>query len=287
MNKPKYIAWMGGGVRGCAHPGVLYALNQHGLDTEIEGSYGTSVGAIMAMCHSMEMPAMKIKKLLDDLDFSSLKDRGIVSDIWGLDYFGLYPGKVLLDWIREQIKSVTGNPDSTFEDFAKAGFLDLNVFACEMNTCSLKQFNAALTPKDKVSDGVISSASIPWFYEAHLVNGKFYRDGGMIKNYPVDAMDLDPEHPCMDMIGACFGLDTSMPDNGIKPGEYKKAIQSDFDLVLAAQYVAQMKYEAKLKRSIIIDTHGISATNFDITYQEKQLLFQSGRLGTEKKIAAT
>lgn len=268
---------MGGGVDGSAHPGALSVLEQAGV-LQLEKVAGTSAGAIMASLVAMKYNATQIKAIMDNTDMSKFKDGNWVQDIEGVNKYGLHPGVVFLDWIKTQIRIVTNNPTCTFADFRKYGFLDLHVFACNMNTCSLDEFCVDLTPNVAVCDAVRASMSIPWFFQAYKIGNQFYRDGGMMSNFPIDFADtngvINPE-----TIGVCFGYDTQVKDNGLKTGEYEKAVEADVALLMAAQYRSLQRNHINLSRSIMVSTHGISPTNFSLSPTEKETLYNAGRIG--------
>lgn len=266
---------------GICHAGVWKALEELELTQGITGVAGTSVGAIFATLASLRYTGDEIKAIVDQTDFSKFKDGTLFYEATHLRTFGLHPGKVFSDWMAGLIEAKTGNRNSTFADLRTKGCRDLTIYACNLNTRSITKFSALTTPNTPVIDAVDASKAVPGFFEAKEINGQIYADGGIAKNYPIDTWDN--VCPNEDTIGSRFDISPSSPDNGLKFGDYAKWVESVFETMLNSQYVAINDNPDNIRRSIVCNTHGISALNFDVDNSDKQILFQSGRVACFEK----
>ena len=270
--KPKQIAFMGGGVLGIAEAGAFSEIDI----SELQAVAGTSAGAINACLVAMKYTPAEIKAIINACNFASFKDANVFQAFTDLHNFGIYKGNAFLTWIKAQIKTKTGNELSTFADFNKAGFLDLSIYATNLNTKSVTKFSFATTPNVAVCDAVRCSMSIPLFFEANELNGQIYVDGGLCFNYPIETWD--GECPDMNTLGICFSISPISPDSGLKYGQYLKYVESMVESLLNSQYVALSENPDNLKRSIVIDSKGISPIDFDLSSAQQEILYQAGRL---------
>jgi NTE family protein len=150
--------------------------------------------------------------------------------------------------------------------------LDLSVFAVDLNTESLKVFNFENTPNVSVAHAVRCSMSIPLFFEPFYLpnDSHVYVDGGAMVNYPLNYF------PKEETIGIAFKPVESVPDNGLKKGQFKKYIKSLLSTLANSQSINFAHDKEAMSRSIIIDGLGYSAVNFDLTTKDKNILYGEG-----------
>ena len=82
----------------------------------------------------------------------------------------------------------------------------------------------------------------------------------------------------MNTLGICFSISPISPDSGLKYGQYLKYVESMVESLLNSQYVALSENPNNLKRSIVIDSKGISPIDFDLSSAQQEILYQAGRL---------
>jgi NTE family protein len=140
-------------------------------------------------------------------------------------------------------------------------------------------------PEDlNVADAVRMSMSIPFFYEpVTLKNFKTGRtsyivDGGLLSNYPVWLFDTENGPPSWPTIG--FKL--VEPDAG-EPADIKGPVS-----MLAALFGAMMEaHDARyiadhdFVRTVAIPTLGVRTTEFDISRERSEALYESGHKAAE------
>ena len=143
-----------------------------------------------------------------------------------------------------------------------------------------------IKPEDlSVVLAVRMSMSIPYFYEPiTLRNAKtnelsYTVDGGLLSNYPVWLFDTQgnvPEWPT-------FGFKLVEPGERIprKISGPISMLRSLFSTMMEAHDARYIKDE-NFVRTIPIPTLGVSTTEFDITKERSNALYQSGRQVAEK-----
>ncbi len=274
----KNLAFKGGGVLGTAYAGAFTVLEELGITKQLQKVAGTSAGAIMATLVALKYSAQEITHIINKTDFKQFLDKKNI--FREFTCYGLYAGDAFLQWIEAYIQEKTGKHEATFEDLMIADFLDLHVFACDLDTGDIERFCYDLTPEVKVCEAVRASMSIPGFFEAFKItrgDGHLLVDGGTVFNYPLTAFDEPCDCPNPETLGLYLSdVSKKRPSADIQydhPGAYLKAL---FNAALNAQDVSVKNNPEMLKRTIIIDDLGISAENFDIPPDEKIALFNSG-----------
>ena len=276
----KNLVFKGGGVLGIAYVGAIEALEESNVLSTIEKVAGTSAGAITAYLISLKYTSAEIKKIVNATDFKSFEDS--LNPVRLFTSYGLYKGDKFLSWIKKITTDKGLKENATFTDLKNAGFLDLHVFATDLNEKQLKRFSFLDTPNTIVVEAVRASMSIPLLFKAwKFTNSKpdnhIYVDGGMIYNFPMTVFDIDGKDN-LNTIG--FFLDNISGDNVINDLDYNhpaKFIGILFETLMDAQDINVKQDSEEESRTITIDDFGISSTNFSISNGDKTKLFNSGK----------
>jgi NTE family protein len=280
----KNLVFKGGGVLGICYAGAIEVLEQKNILSGIEKVSGTSAGAITALLVSLNYNSVDIKNIINSTNFSSFQDKFNPFRIF--TKYGLYKGDAILNWLKNIIKSKGVSENATFLDFKNAGFKDIYIFATSLNTNQLKEFSLNKTPNTVVVEAVRASMSIPLFFQAYQFKNSnpdddIYVDGGLVYNYPMSIFDTDIIN--QETLG--FFLTDIKADNSknlVKYNNIFNYLKNGVDSLLNSQYIDFMSDEEDVKRSVIIDSLGISPTNFKLTDNEKIELYNSGINSTIK-----
>lgn len=267
----KNLVFKGGGVRGIAYAGALSVLEEKGVLQNLQRTAGTSAGAITALLVALKYTAAEIHQIVGDLNFASLQ-HGL--NLFRLaERFGVYSNQHLMDWIDKVVSDKLGR-NASFAVMEARGFLDYHCIATAVNVQKAQGFNVKETPNLMVTDATVASMSIPGFFPKMTFPGLPYDyvDGGVVWNYPLTIFDNDgPPEETLGLYLHNFQDPPPIPSDGV----FHMAM-AVFQSALAAQDVDCNADPAVLKRTIMIDTLGISSTDFGISEQQKADLFQSG-----------
>ncbi len=163
------LALSGGGTRGFAHLGAIKALNEHGIMPDIIAgvSAGSIVGAMYADGEDAEeaLGALTSKRLFGFFEFMVPRS-----------------GLVKMTGFEKTLKSTL--KAKSFEELK----IPLKIFAVNINTAKLVRFD-----KGDLITAIKASCSIPIIFPPVEINGHYYLDGGIINNFPVDALRQDCE----------------------------------------------------------------------------------------------
>jgi NTE family protein len=160
------IVFSGGGARGFAHIGIVKALREAGIETDLVG--GTSMGAIMgggvALGWSIEEMTERFRRSF--VDVNPLRD-------YTLPIFSLVTGRKVSTLLHREFGDVT------IED------LPLPYFCV---TSNLTTGHSDVHRRGTLWRWLRASVAIPGVLPPVMVNGEVLVDGGTMNNLPVDAM---------------------------------------------------------------------------------------------------
>ena len=297
----------GGGVKGIGLAGAFSVLEEH--DFRPQNVAGTSAGAITAALIAAGYTATELKDVIFGMDFLKFRDTAWEDKFplvgKGVSIFkdlGIYEGRYFESWIGELLEAKGAK---TFAALATDEFGDdpryryrLQVIASDTTSHRLLVLprdadQLGIDPDElEIARAVRMSMSIPIFFEpvrfenpktgaAHVIV-----DGGMLSNYPVWLFDCDtaepPEWPT-------FGLLLVEPKPKVpieqrlpKPEHIANGPRG---LLAYVKSLAQTMMEAHDRlyveaadyaRTIPIPTLGVGTTEFEITPDRVQALYQSG-----------
>ncbi len=154
----------GGGVRGIAHIGAIKALEEVGiLPTHIAGtSAGAVVGALYAEGHSCE----EILEFFKNVDLFSFNT-----------YAFRKPGFVDSDKLFEVFKKYISH--DTFEGLKKRLFI---------TGTDILEGTAKVFHEGPLIKAILASAAYPGVFTPVNISGRYYVDGGILNNFPIDAI---------------------------------------------------------------------------------------------------
>lgn len=156
------IALSGGGARGFAHLGVIQGLRDKGIEPGIIS--GVSAGAIMGAMVASGKPVQEIREILKEQRFFDLSS-------WQLPKTGFFR----LDKLEALFQATFGNVN--IEDLP----IPLIIAATDLLKGRLTYFE-----KGPLSKIVQASASIPVIFSPVEIDGRFYIDGGVFTNVPLE-----------------------------------------------------------------------------------------------------
>ena len=298
----------GGGVKGVALAGAFSVLEERGYVPETLA--GASAGAIVAALIAAGYGAEELHRIVGGLDYERFKDRSwmdriplVGSLLSVLTDRGIYEGAYFEDWMRGLLgeKGVRTFGDLVRrEDAPEARFRHkLQVIVSDLTErrlLVLPRDAAKLSVEPDAFDVALAvrmSMSIPVFFEpVRFTNPETGRvhlivDGGMLSNFPVWLFDAEePLRPT-------FGLKLVEPDPrsplasvGPELGAARlhgpavvgvvAYLRSLVDTMMEAHDRLYLE-EHDFARTIAIDTLGVRTTEFDLSPERAEKLYESGR----------
>jgi NTE family protein len=290
----------GGGVKGIGLVGALAVAEEKGY--QLVNVAGTSAGAIVAALAAAGYSAAELRKIMSELDYNRFKDPGLLDRIPVAGPLaslifekGIYEGKFLESWLGDLLKD---KGVDTFDKLSLKEYQDderyrfkLRVIASDVTRGrmlvlpqDIKDYGI-MPEKLNVAFAVRMSMSIPFFFEPvtlrNAQNGQvsYIVDGGLLSNFPVwlfDSQGQVPEWPT-------FGFKLVEPEEG-KPNQIRGPISMLTALFSTMMEAHDARYieDENFVRTIPIPTLGIGTTEFNISAERSEALYQSGRQAAEK-----
>jgi NTE family protein len=263
----------GGGVKGIALAGALEVLEERGY--RVHRVAGSSAGAIAGALSVSGVPARTIVEILRATDYRKFEDE----------------------------LAAHGRPGSTgtFADLAlpdpeiAVGPSDPRLHRLVVTASDLSAGRLRLLPQDagafgrdparlRVADAVRVSSSIPLFFRPvgwRTTEGgtAVLVDGGMLSNFPVSVFDRPagevPRWPTFGIkLSAKPEADFGMRNRIRGPLSFGKAV---VDTVTGFYDRMHIDAQHAVERTIFIDTAAVRPTQFDLSEDEREVLYRKGR----------
>jgi NTE family protein len=301
----------GGGVKGIGLAGAFATLTDHGYKPQ--NVAGTSAGAITAALIAAGYTSDELRDIVFGLDYRQFEDKGWEDKLpvigQGLSLLvdtGIYEGARFEAWMRDLLaaKGIHTFADLRTEwDDPKYRYR-LQVIASDVSAREL-----LVLPRDadelgvdpdslEVARAVRMSMSIPIFFEPVRVQNErtnhehILVDGGMLSNFPVWLFDCsDEETPDW----PTFGLLLVEPDPKVpiseripEPERSPRGVRGLVSLLSGMVHTMMEAHDrlyvekAQYARTVPIPTLGVHTTEFDITRERAQALYDSGRSAAEE-----
>lgn len=304
----------GGGVKGIGLVGALQAFEEAGF--EWHNVAGTSAGAITAALVAVGYKANEIQDIMDSrVDFRKFKDTSgigkvpVAGPLLSLIFNkGMYQGDYFLGLIRRLLEEkmakrpvtfkdlvLSREPGDTEEDYENRYKYKLQLIASdlsgnEMLVLPQDSQRLGVDPDDlEVALAVRMSMSIPLFFKPVLLGRGEYRrrkhwivDGGMLSNFPIWLFDSPHgEAPSWPTIGFLLW----------EPGSGRPRYQRIRGLItmiiamvvtMGSAHDRKAIEEADASRIVKIPTGPYSATDFDLSMEDRNWLYDSGYNAAKK-----
>jgi predicted acylesterase/phospholipase RssA len=181
----KTLVFSGGGTRCLVFVELLVLLENGGHFGKVCEYWGTSAGALIAALYALCHSAARVKTLLWDFDFSTLRnvDVGVMLNIlqtWGID-----DGSCMLRGIEHLLEAVRpGASKLKMRDIP-----GLYICVADLTIRETIVVNGTNFPDLRIAEAVRASMSFPIFLKPYISpNGHIWVDGGVRANFPWHVM---------------------------------------------------------------------------------------------------
>jgi NTE family protein len=159
------LALGGGAARGFAHIGVIKALEAQGIYPDIV--VGTSAGSVVGAMYAAGNSGFALQKTAMEMDEATISD-------WAVPLFGkssgVLKGEALQAYVNKAVKNVTMEKLKT-----RFGAV----------ATDLKTGQPILFQRGNTGQAVRASSSVPGVFQAVVIGGRSYVDGGLVAPVPV------------------------------------------------------------------------------------------------------
>jgi len=293
----------GGGVKGIGLVGAVAVAEERGY--RWSNLAGTSAGAIVASLLAAGYSGAELKQIISSIDYTKFKDCSglgrlpLVGPLGSLICDkGMFEGKYFEQWLRRLLrkKNVLTFGDLIIDEFKederyrfKLRVIASDITGGRMLVLPQDAAQFGIRPEDlDVALAVRMSMSIPFFFAPVRIrdqrDGKdsYVIDGGVLSNFPVwlfDSQSGIPEWPT-------FGFKLVEPEEGAPHniGGPISLLAALFGTMMEAHDTRYIR-DQHFVRTVAIPTLGVKTTEFDVTREKTEALYQSGRQAAETFLA--
>jgi NTE family protein len=287
-------------------------------------SAGAIAAAIIAALNKTGKPLSKLQDYLQQVQFKQFEAKSHWRKALGglgdaqqlLLHMGLYDGDYLIDWLDGVLTDIGGPRyfgDLRLDDpGADAKWTDRQRYSLVVHTSDVTRGKLVRLPWDYVNygldadhqrivDAVRASMSIPFFFTPVSVRAAAvtsppadmaspagrvtWVDGGLLDNFPLDVFDRTDGAPAR---WPTIGIKLSARQTSIGAGRGTDSVVSEAIACLETVLDNAGRYYVppdKAVQTIFVDNAGIKATDFGITPEQQQKLFENGQNAARKWLA--
>ena len=232
------LALSGGGARGFAHLGALYAMDEMGIKPDIIA--GVSAGAIVAAFYASGLKPLEIMKLFMISKFSDFAEIGIPRNgFFNMNGFKAFLTKYL--------------PVERIEE------CHVPVVLCATD---LDNGTAVQWREGSMAERVMASCAIPIVFKPIKIDGVNYVDGGVMHNMPAWAIRKECDH--------LIGINVSPLINKAPTGSLLEVAQRSYHLLARTNAITDLAL-----CDTVISTDTIASMQV-FNMKEKERIFKSG-----------
>lgn len=175
------LVMSGGGIKGIAHLGALYALQQLKYLDKIEVFSGTSVGGLISILYIIGYTPAKLYEFIKIFDVSKTRDMSITNIF---QKFGVDSGEKLEIAFKKMINKMGLNMNITLKELYEITHKKIILTTVCVNTEELCYVSHENYPDLPVYLAMRMTSSIPGYYCPVEYKGYLYIDGASMDNYP-------------------------------------------------------------------------------------------------------
>lgn len=250
------LVFSGGGMKGIAFLGVLKKLQEQEKLKDIKNYYGTSIGSLICLSILLNFTFEEISTFFWN-NLKSIQPSMNISNL--IKEYGADNGCKLKLLISRLLNFKLISIKTTFKELNIKTGKELNIFAVDIKTQTVVQFNYLNTPDFLVLDAVTASMSLPIIFKPVLNR---YIDGALLCNFPKEYSKNQKDTICFNLtsdtqeISSLFGYITNL-----------------FSCIVNYQLVQR---NADCQRNIINLNVNIDSLNFNLSKNEIQDVINIG-----------
>lgn len=280
----------GGGVKGQAFVGAIEVMEDQGYSWGRLA--GTSAGSIVAALLASGYTSIEIMELISSIDYTQLLGQTWLNRLPLINKAlpiivssGIYSNHILEQLIASWLEKKGVH---TFGDLPQG---KLSIIASNISNGKMVIFPDDLyhygLSRDTfpIATAVRMSTTLPFFFQPYLwktpISNKSYYmlDGGLLSNYPIWLFDVEgiPRWPT-------FGFRLSARRTFVHEYEVHGPVslfKGLFKTMLQAHDQRHVDEHSE-ERTIFIPTESVTSTKFDLTEQDKKVLYKSGRAAAKE-----
>ena len=260
----KNLVFSGGSLKGFCYIGVLKYLEENNKLDNIEVLTGTSIGSCIALLINIGYKSYELSEIFLNINIEKHLD---IDSEHIFDFFttyGLDSGDNVIKLFSIILKKKY-DETITFNKLYEKTKIKLIIVGTCLNNKETIYYNYETYPDLEILKAIRISISIPFILKPIFINNKYYVDGGLTNNYPIDLFKDSLENTLGVIV--CNSINKEI-----------NSIEDFFYASIATNYIEQIKTKIKIykKNTIEITCNNINFWDFYMKKEKKQELIDNG-----------
>lgn len=268
----------GGGLNGISYIGVIQKFEEliasGDLSLELDEVLCVSVGSIMGLLYLIGYTSEEMKREMLKVKLNKLKNIRVTNL---LQHFGLDSGTRIMEWIKTLMNEKGYISRLTFKEFYDKRKINFKIYATNLNTQSLVEFNYLSHPDMPILDAIRMSMSIPFVFSSVKYHGDVYVDGGVVNNYPINFI---PDTSLSETLGIlCLHKQHTIDEIDSFENYAQAVVQCMLKNRLA---ISNTVFKQNQDRTIQIEVDVADSVNFDLKRDQITRMIERGYSACEQ-----
>jgi predicted acylesterase/phospholipase RssA len=270
----KNLILSGGSMKGLAYIGMIKCIEEYNIVKSIDNYVGTSIGACVCFCLLIGYTYEELYDVFINLDINKARNIQIDNILNFGNTYGVDNGDKIVKILKVFLKKKLQVNSISFNELYEKTHKNITIIGSCLNTTSVEYFNLKNSPNMDVIDALRISISIPLFFTPVIYENKYYVDGALTNNYPIDI--------CVNNNKETLGI--VLTSNTYKYTEIN-SIDNYLISIINTNFVHQDKEKIKKYYDVTIDLE-IECNSFDfsLSTEIKMDIINQGYLITKEQI---
>lgn len=187
----KTLVLSGGGLKTISFVGAYKYLEELDYHSKIKKIIGNSGGSILGFLFLLGYTSNELTNFFQNLDISKLFVLTANNILNFGDNYGLDDISRIGNIVKKFLQKKYFMDDITFEELYKKTGKKFEVIGTCLSTVSCEHFNKDKTPNMSVLTAINISFALPFLYKPIFYNNKYYVDGALTNNFPIENCSND------------------------------------------------------------------------------------------------
>ena len=165
---------------------MIKCIEEYDIVKKIDNFIGTSIGACVCFCLLIGFTYEELYDVFINLDINKARNINVDNILNFGTTYGVDNGEKIVKILKVFLKKKLQVNSITFSELYEKTQKNITIIGSCLNTTSVEYFNLKNNPNMDVIDALRISISIPLFFTPVIYENKYYVDGALTNNYPID-----------------------------------------------------------------------------------------------------
>ena len=184
------LVFSGGGIKIVYYMGILKYLEEKNMIKDINTLIGSSCGSIFSLLIILGFNSEELYKIIINLELNKIINEYDIINF--LDNYGVCSSDNIINIIKIIIKNklkIDDTSNLTFTELYKLNKKKIIIVGTNITDNKSEYFSVDTCPNMNILDAIRISINIPFFFNKIKYNDKYYIDGGVLNDYPINYSD--------------------------------------------------------------------------------------------------